>query len=716
MSICKIKHFLFSIVLCWAINLYSQPADSTFQVIIDSVEVKATRVALPIHNYVFTIDIVDSQKLGNTSNILSMKEALAEIPSVLINNRFNLSQGDRITIRGVGARAQFGVRGIKILLDGIPLTFVDGQSQLNNLNLNSLERIEIIRGASSSLYGNSSGGVIYVKSSIGNIDKLTIKPELTFGSFGLSKYSFGISSNLWGGGIGVNGFITNSNGYRDHSVAKFGGFNILAEHKLSANLSLNTVINFYNAPYLLNPSSLNKEDADNNPTKSRAFIIKQGTGKKLHQVQAGIALRYMLTKNSEITSSIYGIDRKLLNSIPSNIIELDRFAGGIRFEYINNLSLRTMNIRLLAGLDFEVQNDSRIEYINLGLSSNSGVNPEETFDNLMYGEKVLEQDESVNGLGLFTQLGFEPINRLNLTIGIRYDNYLFEVDDNLILDGINNSDNLYMDYLSPLFGVKYSYLKNHDIYANYATSFQTPTTNELSNNPYAEGGFNESLKPELQRGFEIGIRGTFNHPNLYYNCTVFSNAISDMLVPYQGIDEVTYYRNAGKADNKGSEVLLSWSPLSHFKLTSSYSYIDFIYSDFIVPGEDQGLDAQVSGNFVPGIPKNNLSFSISYLFPFNLSTNLRFSWTDRYYTNDFNGPKPNEADDINNYINDSYFLTNLVLLYRLNVERLKLSIKLGVENILDTRYNDSIVPNAFGNYFFEPASGRAWYFSTTLEI
>jgi outer membrane receptor protein involved in Fe transport len=99
-----------------------------------------------------------------------------------------------------------------------------------------------------------------------------------------------------------------------------------------------------------------------------------------------------------------------------------------------------------------------------------------------------------------------------------------------------------------------------------------------------------------------------------------------------------------------------------------------------------------------------------------LSTNLRFSWTDRYFTNDFNGPKPNEVGDINNYINDSYFLTNLVLIYRLNVERFKFSIKLGVENILDTRYNDSIVPNAFGNYFFEPASGRAWYFSTTLEI
>ncbi len=716
MSRCKIKFFTFSIVLFWAINFYSQTTDSTFQFVIDSVEVKATRVALPIHNSVFTIDIVDSLKLGNTSNILSIKEALADIPSVLTNNRFNLSQGDRITIRGVGARAQFGVRGIKILLDGIPLTFVDGQSQLNNLNLNSLERIEIIRGASSSLYGNSSGGVIYVKSSIGNIDKLTIKPELTFGSFGLSKYSLGISSNFWGGGIGVNGFITNSNGYRDHSEAKFGGFNFLTEHKPSANLSLNTVINFYSAPYLLNPSSLNKEDANNNPTKAREFIIKQGAGKKLHQLQAGIALRYMLTKKSEITSLIYGIDRKLLNSIPSNIISLDRFAGGIRFEYINTLSLRTINIKLLTGFDFEIQNDSRIEYVNLGLGNNSGVSSEEIFDNLIYGETVLEQDESVSGLGLFAQLGLELINKLNLTIGIRYDNYLFEVDDNLTLNGINNSGNLNMDYLSPLLGVKFSYFKNHNIYANYATSFQTPTTNELSNNPYALGGFNESLKPELQKSFEIGIRGTFNHSNLYYNCTVFSSAISDMLVSYQGVDEVTYYRNAGKANNKGAEVLIGWRIFSHFKLTSSYSIMNFIYTDFLVPAENQGLETQVSGNFVPGIPKNNVRFSISYLFPFNLSANLRFSWTDRFFTNDFNGPKPNEVDDINNYINDSYFLTNLVFVYRLNVELFKFSIKLGVENVLDIRYNDSIVPNAFGNYFFEPASGRAWHFSTTLEI
>ncbi len=276
MRICCIAlSFLF---VCRA---YSQTADSTIKSTTDPVVITASRMSLPLNNSVFTADLVDSQVLGKINNVLTIKEALSEIPSVLTNNRFNMAQGDRITIRGTGTRAQFGVRGIKILLDGIPLTFVDGQSQLNNLNISSLERLEVIRGASSSLYGNSSGGIINAKSSMGNSNRLSIRPNLTFGSYGLSKYGIGVSAPLLSGGVSFNGYITNSKGYRDHSDAKFGGINFLADHTLAPGLSLNTIVNYYNAPHLLNPSSLNKDDAVNNPTKSRDYIVNQGSGKRL---------------------------------------------------------------------------------------------------------------------------------------------------------------------------------------------------------------------------------------------------------------------------------------------------------------------------------------------------------------------------------------------------------------------------------------------------
>ncbi len=408
------------------------------------------------------------------------------------------------------------------------------------------------------------------------------------------------------------------------------------------------------------------------------------------------------------------MNRELLNSIPSDIIDLSRFAGGVRLEFVTSQKLAEINYRLVLGADYEVQNDERKEYENLGLGENADVNPEDLFGNLNYGKLNLNQNESVSGLGIFAQIEIKPSDHITLFLSARYDNYSFWIENYLASDSVNKSDKIKMDNLSPTLGVAFSYIDNQWIYANYSTAFQTPTTNELSNNPVNIGGFNKNLNPELQKGFEIGLRGEVILSRLYYNLTLFSYDISNMLIPFQNSDEVTFYRNAGEAKNRGAEILLKWRPSAVLNLSASYSVINFKYTDLMIQNDDQMVN--IAGNYVPGIPKNNLNFSISSAIAYGISANINFSWTDQYFANDFNGPKPNVVEEEENYVNDEYFLTNIGLLYRVNVDWSKLSLKLGIENVFNVRYNDSIVPNAFGNNFFEPASGRAWYFSSTLEF
>ena len=236
---------------------------------LDSIVVNANRYEQPVYQIPFSIDVIGPDMLNMNRGSLSAENIFQSIPGVIVNNRNNLSSGDRIIIRGIGSRSQFGIRGIKIILDGIPLTFADGQSQLNNLDLNSVGKIEVIRGPSSLLYGNSAGGVIYIQSKDVNASKFNFNPVYSTGSFGFQKFSFNSS-----GKIGNNTVLFNFNkikydGFRENSDASSTALNLISKQNFNSRLTLKAVFNYYDAPYLLNPSSLTKNDAESNPSFTR---------------------------------------------------------------------------------------------------------------------------------------------------------------------------------------------------------------------------------------------------------------------------------------------------------------------------------------------------------------------------------------------------------------------------------------------------------------
>jgi iron complex outermembrane receptor protein len=304
---------------------------------------------------------------------------------------------------------------------------------------------------------------------------------------------------------------------------------------------------------------------------------------------------------------------------------------------------------------------------------------------------------------------------------LRYDNYYFKAEDNLLTDG-NNSGRRSMYNFSPAAGIILLPMPYIKLYANYAESFQTPTTNELSNNPSGGGGFNPTLEPEKIRSYEIGAWGILQSYKLNFEAALFVMKFNNMLISYQSQEigeEEIFYKNAGRAENIGGELRLDWNPLKEIDLIVSYTKMNFTFKDYNVQFSNDNGDLeykQLKGKYIPGIPEDYLSAGISYRSPMGLFLKLQTQWSGSYFTNDFNGPAPDFNSAEKNYINNAYLKTDLILGYKLKAAGYMIDFSGEVYNVFSKRYNASIVPNAAGERFFEPSPGRNLYFKIETEF
>ena len=696
------------------------------------VTITTTRVPRPQQSTPYAVSSIDLKQFQPEPGI-SLDEVLEQVPGLVVGNRHNLSQGDRLSIRGIGSRASFGVRGVRIIVDGIPLTMPDGQSQLSNLDLTSAGRIEVIRGASSSLYGNAGGGVVHIhtRSPHRSLDtRSSFEPRVVFGSYGLRRLQVAASHVTGAHMLFASANSLDSDGYRDHAAARSMGFNAVGRHRLSERLWLTSILNLYDAPYLLNPSSLSRGDADAEPRTARFFVRQQGALKKVRQGQAGLTLHRAGADSSHLKVTVYGLKRSLANPIPGRIIDLERTAAGLRSAYSRREEVRRAPLFWTAGIDVETQSDTRQEFANLGLEDGLiDVAASEWLDNVRYGDRQLNQDERVLGIGPFAELQLSFLDAASLTLGGRYDRYRFEVEDGFGEDGIDYSGHRTMARFSPMAGLTINpeqSIARCDLtfFGNVASAFQTPTTVELGNRPSGEGGFNPDLEPEVIHNREIGIRGVWYHHHLKYSLSVFDLEVERMLIPFQirDSDEI-FFRNAGRAGNSGTEFEASWRPNHRATLELAATASRFQFDDFAVesPGDSSAGEGaeetfQLAGNEVPGVPQQTVYAAISLNHPLGFYAKLDLRWLSDYFANDFNGPAPGaeSGSDTAAYVNDGSLVTDL----RISLKTAKLGFEffLGVDNLLDKRYNGSVVPNAFRDRFFEPAPGRIFLVGVSSVI
>ena len=301
----------------------------------------------------------------------------------------------------------------------------------------------------------------------------------------------------------------------------------------------------------------------------------------------------------------------------------------------------------------------------------------------------------MQSFGPFVSLEQDLGDALTATVGGRYDRYRFAVDD-------QSRD---MDQFSPMAGVVYRLDPFSRWYAHVATAFQTPTTSELGNRPSGEGGFNPELGPERVLGLETGLRRHVRRGRLDLEVALYQLQIADALIPFQVESEDSeeiYFRNAGQARNRGLELSLSAVPHPGLRTTLAYTFGDYVFEDYEVEDGD-GL-VQLAGNEVPGVPRHRLFAALSYESPQGLFTEVELERVGRYWANDFNGPPLGSDAAPDEFFNSAYLRVDL----RLGIDYRAARAFVAVDNLFDARYNGSVVPNAFGGRFFEPAPGRTW--------
>ncbi len=637
----------------------------------------------------YALSIVGREQIERAERALSLDQALRGVPGVTVQNRQNFALGDRLIVRGAGARAQFGVRGIMILADGIPLTLPDGQASLTNLDLLASGRAEILRGPASSLYGNAAGGVISFRTEGFAPEPLLIRPQLAFGNYGFATARLDLSGTVGSTGYLADFEANDWTGFREYDHADFYRFYLTTRTATGDDSELRVTGSYFSMPFAENPSSLDEETARNEPRFVRPFVIVQGAGKTVRQGQLGVTYSEGSTDSGRLDLTGWGLLRDVWNPIPGRIIALDLGSAGVRASYDRTTRIGGLPFRWILGTDVSFLGGDREEYENLGVDEEGGRAQE--------GELLLSQREQVASVGPFLELTLTPSATVSVTAGGRFDFYEFEATDRLPEDGDDSGQRTFTRF-SPMVGVDVTANDWLDLYANFATAFETPTTSELSNQPSGEGGFNPFLEPETTASFSVGARGVLEEPGLAYDLSLYTADVDDAILPFQGPGDEVFFSNAGEVTRRGVELQVAWTATAWLEAKLAYTYQDYIFGQF------ENAEGEFSGNREPGVPIHQLDFGLAYSNSIWLAEG-RFRWVDAYPVN-----------DANTAFNWSYGVFDLRLSASLRLGGWQMLPYIGVDNLFSARYNGSVVPNAFAGRYYEPTSDASLYFGISLGL
>jgi iron complex outermembrane receptor protein len=626
---------------------------------------------------------------------VGLDEALAAVPGVVVNNRYNFALGTRIAIRGLGARAAFGVRGVRLMVDDVPLTMPDGQANTNNVELGSAGRIEVLRGPASSLYGNAAGGVVAIETETPPATKLGGEVRIVAGDLGQSSLDRLQKGQLKLGGrteradyiLSVSRL--NTDGFRDHSRAEQTAVNTRIRLHTGESTRWTALLNYADSPVGENPGALPRDSVRKLPTMAWPANVRTVSGEAASQLQGAISYEQRSGQNAlKVTG--YGLTRSLDNPLPFGYITLERTGGGARalFEHLGQLGIHQLRVAL--GADAELQSDERGEFDNAGGQRGNSLRRDQT--------------DRVRSIGPFVQAQMAVLPGLELTAGARYDLVAFETEDRFLNDGADNSGERTLQALSPRVALLYSLSERSSVYASVSTAFQTPTTTELLNRPPAAGqtccpsGFNPDLDPQRALNLEVGWKGHVSD-RVRYELVGFQMSVKDALVPFQllTVEGREFFRNSGETRHRGFELALSVLLSAAITLETAYTYSDYVFID------DGIATATNEGKKVPGVPPHHLFVRLRVNPVSSLVLEVENDFTDRYFTN-----------DANTAVNTSANVIDARVLYALALGGTTLRPFVALNNITDEAYNSSVVVNAAAARFYEPAPGRNLYVGVTV--
>jgi len=647
----------------------STTSDSTAAIRLPTLEVTVARVASPLADVPYAISTVDVARAERGQPTDALAEILRSVPGVLAQHRYNYALDERISIRGFGARSAFGVRGVRVVLDGIPQTLPDGQGQLTDVEPGDLESVEVFRGAASALWGNAAGGVINLRSARGPVDSATMRLQAVGGGRGFHKGQLYVANPLGNAALRTSVSWTGVTGARDHSAAELRRASARYDRPLSPTADVGIVLHVADDPWLESPGALTQAEFDSSTTLADPRYVATDAGKSARQGQGGVTFRKRWVGGS-VEAAAYGLTRHLENPLPFARIGLDRRAWGARTVGEFSFPIGSRVVGLTAGVDAQWQRDDRV---NRSTDST---------------ELTLSQLEHVSEFGPFVAVTIPAVAGVSATAGVRWDRVAFDVADRLAVDG-DQSGNRVMSSLSASAGVTVRAARGWQAYASVGTAFETPTTTELVNRPDGQGGLNPAIAPQRAVNMELGLRGVARGVEM--TIAVYDAEVRDALVPFEDSLQPgrTFFRNAGKVRHQGVEVAVEANVSRTVALNAAYTYARHRFVEFTTP------DGQFEGNVLPGVPPHLLSWSVNIEPGHAFWMSLDNTYQATLFTNDANTASAG-----------AWWLVGLRAGWLYQRHGFRVTPFVTATNLFDRAYVASVVVNARGGRYFEPGPGR----------
>ncbi len=687
-----------------AFPAHAQTADA---VTLDPVVVSAERTPQPSFDAPASVSAITRSTIETAGPQVNASEVLNRVPGISVLNRQNYAQDLQLSIRGFGARSTFGIRGVRLIVDGIPATMPDGQGQASTISLASAGRIEVLRGPLAQLYGNAAGGVVQVFTEDDALQP-TATATLAGGPYGLVKLGakFSRSFDTAGGGQGltIDASQFQTDGYRQHSEARRGQLNGRWQANFGPDTHVSLVLNALEQPISLDPLGLTRAQWQADPKQAVPLAFQQDARKSVRQQQLGGVLEQRLGPDTALTARLYAGERSLDNALSTplaaqaaptsagGIVQFERAYAGAGLQLAHSVPLgEGRALRLTAGVEYDRMREDRQGYINDGGSAGA-----------------LKRDErnTVENRDVYAQAGWDLTPQWTVTGGVRSSRVRFRSADHFIARG-NPDDSGGVDYdaTNPVLGIAFRATPQLNLYANVGRGFETPTFTELAYRPVGSG-LNTDLHASRSRHAEIGAKWKLA-PAHRVDLALFDIATKDEIVVDTNNGGRSTFKNAGRTTRRGIELSYVGQCTDSLRATLTLTALRARFDEAFVSGSGAAAVPVPAGNRLPGTPDRNLYAELAWAPPaawggFNAA--LELVHTGKLY-----------VDDANSDAAPAATVVNLRAGLAQQFGGWRFTELLRVDNAGDRGYAGSVIVNDANRRFFEPALPRNWLLAVSAR-
>lgn len=661
------------------------------------VTVTATRLAQPTFDVPASISAapIEQNALG-----VNADESLQGIPGLVARSRQNYAQDEQVSIRGFGARASFGIVGVRVYMDGIPSSQPDGQGQVSQFNLSSADHIEVLRGPFSALYGNSAGGVIQLFTAEGS-GSPRVDAGVAYGSFAQRRADVGLlgAAGPFSFNMGALQFATN--GSRGHSAAQRTSVNGKFGLDLYGGGRLTLLFNYFHSPHAQDPLGLTQAQFNADPQSTAPTAAQLNTRKSAEQTQGGAIYELPVDEHNTLRLMGYVGHREVLQfqgipvatqlapTSPGGAISLSNTYAGGEPRWTYQSQLYGGDFSVTGGLDYDNLEEQR-EGFNNFVGAQLGV----------LGELRRRELDRVYDFDQFVQAQWQPLARWGMLVGVRRSQVNFSSTDQYIPPGQQStSGSVSYGATSPVGGLRLRLTPGLNLYAAYGDGFETPTLDELAYRPNGAAGLNFDLHPSRSQSYEVGAKMYWSNGGAAEAALFRANTDNEIVVQ-QNVGGRSIYANAGRSEREGLELQAQTQLGPHLQGQLAYTYLHALIRSAYLTCAAAPCTVPTAlvpaGSRIPSLPDNLLYVLLQWQVLPNWSWQLRDDYSAAFF-----------ANDLNTAYAGAYNLLGVATDYNWSLSGGTLRGFVRLDNLLNREYAGSVIVNASAGQYYEAGPGRA---------